>query len=470
MRLYRALSIALLAVAGAAPLASCGLAPARKSTPVFSGDGISGFEDVGPVEFCVGRTRVVTPHVADGAEVAFCVNNSRKPRSCSTDADCTTPEHCYCGGCAVHGCDITGRGCAEDEVCAGNRCTQRCLTNADCPQGLVCDGGGCGRPCSRDGDCPYGTLCDSLSSVCRVSLCNSFQPCGSTQRCEAQEQVGEMHEPFMVGSGSSQHAYLALEAAGKSAIYRARVETPQRWVADPDTPVLEAQAADQDQVGAPALVESGSGFTLYFTSSGGARIERATSSNGTSFSRDATPVLVADAGGWENGRVGSPSVVSFRGTTYLLYEGGQGSGIGLARIEGGQAQRVGAGPLITPSMVEDAFWRDVTAVGTPDAVVVDNVVRIYFTGRGAEGADAVDQGKRLPAEINDSIGLFTTRDFKQLSRFPLGPVFARRTNLRAYLGEREPFVGIDGARTRLVYVTGDAAGNVSGLGLAQEGQ
>jgi hypothetical protein len=277
-----------------------------------------------------------------------------------------------------------------------------------------------------------------------------------------------MHEPFIVGSGDSERAYLALHTGTKSAIYRARLETAERWVADPDQPVLAADAADLDQVGAPALVRSGSGLTLYFAGAGGARIERATSGNGAGFSRDPTPVLVADPGGWEQGRVSSPSVVSFHGTTYLLYEGGQGAGIGLARIAGGQAQRVGNEPLIAPSTVEDIFWRDVTAVGTPDAIVVDGVVRIYFTGRGAEGADAVDQGNRLPAEINDSIGLVTTRDFVKLSRFPLGPVFARRTNLRAYLGEREPFVRVDGARTRLFYVAGDADGSVTGLAFAAE--
>ncbi len=462
------LVIALLAIAGAAPLASCGLAPGKDETPVFAGDGIAGFSQVGAIEFCVGRSRVVTPFVAEGAEVAFCVDNSRKPTSCSSDSDCASPEHCYCGRCAVHACDITGRGCSQDEVCQGNRCTERCTKNSDCHDGNVCDGGGCGRPCSRDTDCPYGELCDSLNQVCRVSLCNSFITCGSDQTCVSQEQLGEMHEPFIVGSGSNERAYLALVAGKTSAIYRARLETPERWVADPDKPVLEADAADQNEVGAPALVQSSAGYTLYFTSAGGARIERATSSDGKSFSRDATPVLVADPGGWENGRVASPSVVSFHGTTYLLYEGGHGAGIGVARIDGGTAKRIGQGPLVTPAKVDSRFWRDLTTVGTPDAVVVDGVVRIYFTGRGAEGADAIDQGNALPAAINDSIGLVTTRDFARLSYFPLGPVFARRTNLRAYLGEREPFVRMDGSRTRLVYVTGDASGAITGLALAAE--
>jgi len=464
----RLLSLVLVAVAAAAPIASCGLAPSMDTTPVFSGDGIAGLEAIGPIEFCVGRARVVTPSVADGAEVAFCVDAGRKPASCGSDADCSAPEQCYCGRCEVHGCDITGRGCSKDEVCQGNRCTARCLTDSQCPQGFVCDGGGCGRPCGKDADCPYGELCDSLDSVCRVSLCDAFTSCGPGQRCEPQEQVGEMHEPFVVGSGDSERAYLALHTGTKSAIYRARLKTPERWVADPAQPVLAADAADLDQVGAPALVQSAAGLTLYFASAAGARLERATSSDGASFSRDPTPVLVADPGGWERGRVGSPSVVSLHGTTYLLYEGGQGAGIGLARMAGDQAQRVGSEPLIAPSTVEDMFWRDVTAVGTPDAIVVNGVVRIYFTGRGAEGADAVDQGNRLPSEINDSIGLVTTRDFVKLSRFPLGPVFARRTNLRAYLGEREPFVRVDGARTRLAYVAGEADGSVTGLALAAE--
>lgn len=464
----RALALALVLVAGAAPLAACGLAPSKDTTPVFREDGVAGFDEVGSIEFCVGRVRIVTPSVAAGAEVAFCVDDNKKPRTCRGDSDCTAPEHCYCGRCAVRGCDVSGRGCAEDEICQGNRCTAGCIEDSDCPAGSVCNGGGCGRPCQRNADCPYGELCDSLDSVCRVSLCNAFTSCGAGQRCEPQEQVGEMHEPFIVGSGKSERAYLALQSSGQSAIYRARLETPRRWVADPDQPVLEAGAADQNDVGGPSLVDTTSGLTMYFTSASGARIERATSKDGTSFSRDPDPVLVADPGGWEKGRVASPSVVSFQGTTYLLYEGGAGAGIGLATIVAGQAHRVGNGPLVSPSLVQSMFWRDVTAVGTPDAVVVGDIVRIYFTGRGAEGADALDQNGPLPAEVNDSIGLVTTRDFKHLERFPLGPVFARRTNLRAYLGEREPFISTDGSTTRLVYVAGEADGNITGLALATQ--
>ncbi len=461
----------LLSALPAAAFAGCGLAPHQESTAVFPGDGITGFSPVGNVEFCIGNTRVVAPSVAAGAELAFCVPDGVAPHACGADRDCDPREHCFCGRCAVRACDTSGRGCDQDELCQGGHCTKRCTLDTDCTDGFVCRVGACSRTCAGDGDCAYGELCDSLASTCRVTLCGALHGnCAQGQSCEALESVGEMHEPELVGASGVEHAYLALDDGTKTSIYRARLDTELRWVADPAKPVLEPEApGDNGAVGAPALIVEGGGFTLYFSAGGGSRIARAHSPDGASFTRDAAPVLVADPGGWEAGRVASPSVVAYHGKQYLLYEGGRGAGIGVATIDGDAATRLSDQPLLTPKDIQDdIFWRAVDAVGTPYAMVVDDVVRVFFTGRGAEGTDALDEGKPLPADVNDSIGLVTTRDFVHFERFPVGPVFARRTNLRAYLGEREPFVRRDGDRTRLLFVGGDAAGTVSGISLAAD--
>ncbi|MEB2313914.1 MAG: hypothetical protein OZ921_14810 [Sorangiineae bacterium] len=469
MKLRHALALASSSLP-LATLGGCGLTPHDESTPVFSSDGVTGFGMVGNVEFCIGRTRVVAPAVAAGAELALCVPDGATPRACEADLDCAPRERCSCGRCVVVACDTTGRGCAEGEVCQGGRCTTACTRDGECARDFVCRGGGCVHECATSTDCAYGELCDSLASTCRVSLCGGARGgCGSGQTCEPLEHVAEMREPFVLGSGAGERAYLTVAAGGTTVIYRARPARDLRWVADPETPVLEpGPASDLGSVGAPALLAERGGLTLYFETGGGT-IERATSSDGVSFTRDAAPVLVATPDGWEAGRVGSPSVIVYRGETYLFYAGGAGAGIGAARVGASGVTRLTGAPLVSRATVEDPlFWRGVSAVGAPSAMVVEGAVRIFFTARGAEGHDAIEQGSPRAADVNDSIGLVTTRDFVSFERYPMGPVFARRTNLRAYLGEREPFLRRDGARTRLYFVTGDATGKASGVALAAD--
>ena len=209
-----------------------------------------------------------------------------------------------------------------------------------------------------------------------------------------------------------------------------------------------------------------------FFATGGAAIARALSTDGgRTFARDALPILVAESA-WEKGSVGSPAAVVRDGETLLFYEGGPRAGIGLARVDAaGHAARVGDHPVIAPADVDDpAFWRGVTEVGAPYAVVAGDAVRVYFTARGIEGLDATAGDAALPADANDSIGLMTTRDLARFEAHPGGPVFARVANLRAYLGEREAAVRlVEGGPAEIVFVATDSAGKiVSGLARAPE--
>jgi hypothetical protein len=460
---------AALVVLALGALPACGLAPHDHDRPALPGDGVTGFSPVGPIQFCIKQALVVAPAVAVGNGISVCVPDSRQPSPCAADADCTAPEQCDCGRCVVHACSISALGCADQQVCVNNQCTTQCLTDSDCAAGFTCRGGGCARPCNGDGDCPYGELCDTLSNVCHVNLCGSFgQNCANGEHCEGLEEVGEIHEPLAVSTPQGERYYLELRQGANASIYRARAEEQLYWVADPADPVLSAtEPSDKGAVGAPAIAREGSEWVLYFVSADGASIDRATSTDGVQFKRDANPALVANAKGWESGRVSSPSVVALGGESYLLYEGGQGAGIGVATLAGGRATRLGSSPVIDQGNVQDpVFWRGISRVGTPDAVLVGDVVRIYFTARGTEGGEATQLGQPRPADPNDSIGMFTTRDFKHFDAFPDGPVYARRTNIRSYLGESEPFVSVGTSRTLMYYVTSDASGAVSGVALA----
>jgi hypothetical protein len=162
--------------------------------------------------------------------------------------------------------------------------------------------------------------------------------------------------------------------------------------------------------------------------------------------------------------------VRFQGATLLFYEGGPRAGLGLGRVSNGAATRVGSGPVLTPATIEHPlFWRDVTEVGAPFAVVAGDVLRVYFTGRGIQGSDAILADAAVPADANDSIGLTASTDGVTFATYPTGPVYARVANLREYLGTREASVQLlPAGGATITFVSTDATGT-SESGLAQAG-
>lgn len=459
-----------LACAGALP--ACGQSGAAALEPV-PGDGSGAFGPASAVEICRAGARIVPP--SEGASAAaLCVPEARELRACSDDGGCEGIERCVCGRCVVRACS-NAASCEGDDVCRAQRCTRGCLDDSACAAGERCASGGCARTCNGDGDCHAGELCDSLGGVCRGVACTAQVACAPGDRCEPVEEVGDVREPEVVELGAETVAYFELRDADGSAasarIHRARVAAAARWVVDPVAPVL-AGDAEGEGVGAPsvAVVGGGAGVELYFEVAGGARIERATSADGRSFLRQG--VVLAPERPWEAGRVASPAAYAWGGGRWLAYEGGPSAGIGLARIAGSVVSRVSDAPLITPASLEDAgTWRAVTEVGTPYAVVLGDgegaVLRLYVTARGTEGLDAHGPSGVLPAEPNDSIGMFASRDGESFVRAPGGPVLARIQNLRAHPGEREPCVRIDADGASIVFSGSDATGTrKSGLSRA----
>jgi hypothetical protein len=450
----------LLAIA----LPCCGLVPSSETLAPFPSDGVTGFGDAEPIEVCLGTARVIAPDASSGAG-AVCVSEGASGKSCSSNDSCSGIERCICGRCIVEACQ-GGNTCGEDRVCRDRRCTTVCTTAADCKQGEVCSAGGCARSCGGDGDCHFGERCDALDNTCVAKLCSDATPCGPGRRCEAESVTGELHEPEIVTVGGADVAYVELRPFGgaPSAIYRARIDSPARWTIDPAWPVIAS--SDGTGVGGPAALVDGPRVALYFTLGDGAAIARAVSTDGgKSFVRDAVPQLIAHAA-WENGWIGSPAVARFAGVTYLFYEGGPRAGIGIARIDGGGAKKLADEPIVTPEQVNDpVLWHDVTEVGAPYAVVAGDILRVYFTARGVEGSDAIVADASAPADANDSIGMAASVDAKRFLLYPSGPVVARVTNLRTYLGEREAAVRLrESGGAEITFVGADASGkSVSGL-------
>jgi hypothetical protein len=459
-----------LVVIAALNATACGLLSSDPPISQIPPDGVSGFGDSSPIELCLGTARVV-PASDTLTSAGLCVPNgfdtNKSPVACDSDAACSGIERCICGRCIVEACQGVAS-CGGGLVCRGKRCTTACGADAECAPGERCISGGCARACTGNSSCYFGERCDPLDGVCASKLCGDVIACGAGDTCELEKTAGDIREPAIVTVGGERMAFVEIRTTPENgAVYRARIDTPERWTADPPEPVLTAEAFGSGEIraGAPSVlaqIEDGS-LEIFVAVGDNARIARASSSDrGLHFDPDPS-FSFEPTEPWEAGRVGSPSAVVFQGATYLFYEAGARAGVGLARIEGASIERLGL--VLTPSSIEDPFfWRGITEVGAPHALGVDGLVRLYFTARGAEGGDAMVGGSIAPADRNDSIGLATTLDMNAFELFPAGPVLARVTNLLTYLGEREPTVEILPEGVALTFLATDATGaSTSGL-------
>jgi hypothetical protein len=361
--------------------------------------------------------------------------------------------------------------CELHEVCQGSRCTKGCAREQDCGAGETCSGGGCSRLCAVPEDCAFGEKCSALDGTCIVKACSLTVSCATTDDCVAQEDMGDLREPHLLSLNNERFVYVEIRRpAGKDtvrcAIYRARIVNGHRWEIDPIEPVIGAAPEDDDCIGAPSVLSGPDGMVLYASRGNGSGIVRAHSTDGVQFEREKDDVVYPRFD-WENGWVSSPGVARYGANVVLTYEADRGRAVGIATLDVDGLPSVIS--WLTPSGFEDPpFWRNVDRIGAPFPITRGDSLLVYMTVHGTEGWDAVSESAGIyPADPNDSIGLVETRDLIHWVRFPTGPVFGRRTNLRAYLGEKDPSVSIDDTGSWLVYVGSDASGqSLTGLGLA----
>ena len=445
------LGLAVMFVAGCAE-PGAGLDP-------FPGDGISAYGPAAAVDVCIGSA-----HAIPGGAASLCMAAGTAALACDADSACDAPERCLCGRCIVRACD-TGSVCPSGEACRGGRCTRSCTTDPDCDPGEACSGGGCTHACDADTDCHRGEICGFLGT-CEATPCGPAVACGAGQTCEPVAIDGDVREPSVVTLGDTDVFFFELRSAEGSSIYRATARDPLHFKADPPTPVLVADAPGT-RVGAPSAVArggegEGSAVDLFVSLEGGASIGLATSGDGGRTFKWVGTTLLTPSEPWEKGAVGSPGAFERDGTTFVFYEGGAGAGIGLAKLQGDVLERVSSAPVMRPSDLEDAtFWRSVKALGTPFAQVEGSAIRVFVTANGIEAGTAVTEAGPVPAQPNDSIGIFATLDLATFDRYPTGPVYQTTGGLFGSLGEREPAVRRTAAGADLYFVATDASGAAS---------
>ena len=446
------LGAAVLALGGAFLSGAC--AEPGDRVPPFPGDGVAGFGKAALVEVCVGTARAVP-----GGAFAVCVPQGVGSKECSADDECARPERCLCGRCIVNACSA-GTVCPPGEACRGGRCTAACTEDSQCAPGEICNGGGCARACEVDSRCVRGEVCDFFGA-CAAKACSAQVACGSGHACEPLAIDGDVREPAVAAIAGEPVAFFELRSGSGSAVYRARFEGPGKLVADPVTPVLSPPPGAA-RVGAPSVIPREGRVDLFVAVGDGASIGLALSGDqGRSFTWSEEAALAPERP-WEGGFVGSPGAFERDGETFVFYEGGPGRGVGLARATAKGLSRVSDEPLLVPEDLEDAsFWRAVQSIGTPFAIVSGDIVRVYVTARGIELGAATTQAGPVPAEPNDSIGLFATRDLQTFDRYPTGPVFSTISGLFGARGEREPAVYLTDEGAELYFVATSASGSAS---------
>ena len=134
--------------------------------------------------------------------------SSRKPGTCTINADCVAPQECIGGTCSMPtpGC-VTTVDCTPPQVCAGGTCSAPapgCVTNVDCTPPQVCVSGSCSMPasgCSYEW-APWDPSADTAAPAWLVGGSPYFVPVvastgeiGATPRIKSLLKYGTMFSP-----------------------------------------------------------------------------------------------------------------------------------------------------------------------------------------------------------------------------------------------------------------------------------
>lgn len=130
---------------------------------------------------------------------------------------------------------------------------------------------------------------------------------------------------------------------------------------------------------------------------------------------ESPPELLPEPGAWDSATASMPALVEHAGQRLLFYAGAGPEGVyglGLAREVDGDWVREPDAPLLDAlsTGAEPGDW-DYESQNTPDAVVVDGQLRLYYNGRD-------DVAQTL------SVGLATSEDGRVFTPHPDNPVLA----------------------------------------------
>lgn len=426
-------------------LAGCGFFPEDDFTGQRAGDGIAPWQDLGPIQVCVGNQYLGPP---DSVAGGLCFDASRTESVCVRDGDCETREACVCGRCTVAYCS-TASDCGNGRTCtfAEHRCDTQCFGEDDCAGPEECFNGVCRGRCIDASDCQIGEVCSS-QHYCVTADCTDDDGCTDAERCIVQRTPRQALEPDVTMDRGLIVLWLEVSdevQRTETAIYRAESRDGIHFQMNPAEAVVE----DGTTASSPTVVQTSDGLVMYYDVDDGAAINVVTSTDGITWS---DPVE-AIPGGIGGGAVRAPSAVALpTGEIAVYYERGTGLGIALATgLPGGALEVQGtvlAPPDITipPTTTDAPFWDDVERVGSPEAAITTGPdgrsLRLYYSAYGRESADSFQFGEVTPIPPNYSIGYASASidDPATLRAWPYGPVVDRVSAFLSHHDELGPGV------------------------------
>jgi hypothetical protein len=396
-----------------AVVAACGFAPEPDFSGRRNGDGIAPWEDLGPVQACIGN-EFLGPPSSDPGGLCFASDVSETP--CTRDESCASREACVCGRCIVPYCEVSSD-CRGGRICTFNehRCDRACASDLDCTEAEVCFNGACRGRCLGDADCQTGEVCNSQNR-CVTDDCSDDSGCQGGERCRVQRVPRLVLEATGLASDTPDGPRVTLYVEMSSdanldnrAIYRAVSEDGRFFLFEPVAPVLQ----DGGAAHAPSVLRTDAGVALYYEYGAGAEIRVVQSTDGISFGEPETVLT----GGTGPAAIHAPSAVQLpTGNVAVYYEIGDGAAIDLA-IGSLGAPLTAQGPVLTPDDVTDppagegaSFqrWDGIETVRSPQALVVEDeggpALRLWFAAYGQESGDSFQFGEIMAIPPNYSIG------------------------------------------------------------------
>ncbi|MBN2724193.1 MAG: hypothetical protein JXR95_09000 [Deltaproteobacteria bacterium] len=441
---------------------------------VYIESGAGPWEDMGPLEMCIGYHRIAPPGVPLGG---FCQKRDNPvPDTCVYDSQCNGRMACVCGQCTVKYCTRSDE-CPENMKCDFNskRCVISCETDCDCPGANPrCDLGMCQQMCIVDGECQQGEICSLSMARCITAPCSNDSECYDDEECVIQMEPRIAKEVSTV-PGNDGYLWMFLEmdqgSFERRVIFRARSFDGKRWEMFPAAPVIESFEQDNYQVGSPSVVFTQGRYIMYFEIGDGEGIGRAESTDGRNWTRDALPVISPADGEFE---VRNPSAVvePLSGLIRVYFDTGDGAEIkaqqsvdALGSLFEDPANDFSVRKsVLRPSYLDDGIlWRGLSRVRSAFVMVDeddngDPLFLMWVAAKGYESSEASSFGTVDQVRANYSVGFLASRDGYQFTPYPFNPVFdtIEPNSFVNHLSEISPSVIKTGSGYFLYYGGSDA--------------
>jgi len=180
------------------------------------------------------------------------------------------------------------------------------------------------------------------------------------------------------------------------------------WIKDPGNPIISPtpDGWDADFTTTPRALFDGAMFRMWFVGgrSGGTGIGYANSSDGITWNKYASPVLLpGPSGAWDSPQIGLGSVV-WNGTRFLMWYSGSSpvafpnGAVGLATSSDGISWvKYSGNPVLKPSEIDQKY------LSSPFVVRMNISYSMWYTGKSASDPDALQITRILYATSFDGI-------------------------------------------------------------------